>query len=792
MIRHGLRALMSHWWRNPWQLLTLLAGIALSTALWSGVQAINAEARASYAAASDVLGGAETSRVLRRDSGEISVQAYVELRRLGWQVSPLLEGELRVGATVFRVIGLEPMTFPGTVPALFASEDATQQGVLPEGGAVLVHPDDVSELQSLQVSLQADPGRPRGTILADISIAEDLLSGQGSIQRLVMAQEQPEGLAPLPADYRIAQVDIQADVTRLTQSFHLNLTAFGLLSFAVGVFIVYGAVGLAFEQRRAVFRTLRALGLSLRALTMMLAIELTAFALVAGAGGIALGYVIAAALLPDVAATLRGLYGAEVAGQLQVRAVWWLSGLLMAIGGTAVAAGAAFYKLWKMPPLSFNHPRAMALGASASGRALVLTALVLFSCALLLIIFGQGLFAGFALLACLLIGAAFCLPWSLEQGLRVAGEISSGPVTQWFWADSRQQLPGLSMALMALLLAMAANIGVSTMVSSFRATFTDYLDQRLASELYLSARDADQAAEILSFLETQASAVLPIQSVELRVNQMPAELYGIRDHATYRDHWPLLEADPQVWDRIAAGQGALISEQLSRRAGLTLHDSLPSGDTVVGVYSDYGNAIGQIIIGEDLFRERYPEAPLLRFGIRTHDPGSLAAEIRKEFDLDPEGLINQQDLKAFSLEVFERTFSVTAALNVLTLSVAALAMLISLLTLATMRLPQLAPVWALGLTRARLARLELVRAVVLAAMTGVLALPLGLALAWVLLAVVNVEAFGWRLPMFFFPIDYLQLGLLTLLAAFLAATWPALRLSRTDPQALLRVFSNDR
>ena len=38
-----LSVLASHWRRNPLQLLTLLLGLALATALWSGVQAINAE-----------------------------------------------------------------------------------------------------------------------------------------------------------------------------------------------------------------------------------------------------------------------------------------------------------------------------------------------------------------------------------------------------------------------------------------------------------------------------------------------------------------------------------------------------------------------------------------------------------------------------------------------------------------------------------------------------------------------------------------------------------------------------
>ena len=109
-----------------------------------------------------------------------------------------------------------------------------------------------------------------------------------------------------------------------------------------------------------------------------------------------------------------------------------------------------------------------------------------------------------------------------------------------------------------------------------------------------------------------------------------------------------------------------------------------------------------------------------------------------------------------------------------------------------MRLPQLAPVWALGLTRERLGRIELLRSLVLAALTFVLAIPVGLILAWVLLAVINVEAFGWRLPMMLFPLDWLWLGALSLLAAGLASLWPARRLASRPPADLIRVFANER
>ncbi|MEM7296145.1 MAG: FtsX-like permease family protein, partial [Pseudomonadota bacterium] len=148
--------------------------------------------------------------------------------------------------------------------------------------------------------------------------------------------------------------------------------------------------------------------------------------------------------------------------------------------------------------------------------------------------------------------------------------------------------------------------------------------------------------------------------------------------------------------------------------------------------------------------------------------------------------------KSLSLEIFERTFLVSGALNILTLGVASFALLASLLTLSAMRLPQIAPAWAMGLTQRQLGALELGRALCLAAMTWVLAVPLGLALAWALLAVVNVEAFGWRLPMFIFPSQWLMLALWAGAAAVLAAAWPAWKLASIAPARLTAVFANAR
>jgi len=796
MNRAAFQALLSHWRRNPLQLLPLVAGLALATALWSGVQAINAEARASYDAAAATLGEGQYDQLVSAAGGAIPDSRFTALRRAGWLASPVVEGRWKD----LRIVGLEPLTAPGGLGPVPVAEGQDLTGFL-SGSTVFAHPDAAEALAVAGLSVTLAPDIAPGTAIMDISLAQDLLGMQGQVSRFLLAPVQPASQAALgdvAPDLSLRPAEDTTDVARLTDSFHLNLTAFGLLSFAVGLFIVHSAVGLAFAQRQATVRTLRALGLPAGRLTVLMAAELALLALLGGAIGVALGYLIASALLPGVAATLQGLYGADVTGTLALRPVWWLSGLAIALAGTLAAAAGALWRLWRMPLLAGAQMHASHLAARRFARLQGLAAALLLAAALVLALRGTGLVAGFSLLGCLLIGAALALPLVLDRLLALAAYRARGVVVVWFWADTRHQLPGLSLALAALLLAMAANTGVSTMVSSFRLTFTGFLDQRLASELYVVARDEDEATRLLSWVTPQVDAVLPLLSVEQQIAGLPGDVFAARDHATYRDNWRFLAAVPDVWDRLAAGNGVLVNEQGARRSNLALGDEITLAGTlrlpVIGIYGDYGNPVAQAILGETTFRATWPEVTALRFGLRLPPDrvDALQADLRDDFGLDEGAIIDQAAIKDFSMDVFERTFLVTGALNLLTLAVAAFAMLMSLLTLAAMRLPQLAPVWALGLTRASIARLELLRALLLAALTAVLALPLGLALAWVLLAIVNVEAFGWRLPMYLFPADWLRLGLFALLAAMVAAAWPARQLARMPPTDLLRVFAHER
>ncbi|MEY9999627.1 ABC transporter permease [Sinorhizobium fredii] len=795
-------ALLSHWRRRPLQLGALMLGLALATALWSGVQAVNAEARASYARAAAVLDQNGLAHLVSPHGSSIPQSAFVRLRRAGWNVSPVLEGEYRFGATRLRVIGIEPLTMPAETRTVDLANAGDLLSFISPPGTMVVSPETAEKIRGqTDLALRVSDRMPDGAAFVDIGLAERLLRRDGELTRIVIAENQRPGLEPLgtlaPA-LSVREPTAQSDIEHLTESFHLNLTAFGFLAFAVGLFIVYSTIGLAFEQRRPTFRTLRCLGVSLSALAVLLLAELVLFALAAGAAGVIVGYLVASLLLPGVAATLEGLYGASVPGTLSLRPEWWLSGFAIAVAGTLVSSTQSLVRLMRVPLLAAAQPQTWGRSSQTGRRFQVLAAAALLGLSGALILWADGLQAGFGVLGCLLLGASLLLPAVLSGFLTLMQRASSGALVTWFWADARQQLPGLSLALMALLLALSANVGVGTMVSSFRLTFVGWLDQRLAAELYVAARNEPEAERLRAWLATKVESVLPISSVDTEIRGQPMQIYGVSDDPTYREHWPLIVGLPDVWDRVASGEGVLVNEQFWRRERLRIGDQLDLASdwksTVVGVYSDYGNPKGQVIAGVNALTSRYPQVSRLRYGLRVQPDQvqDLRSRLSDEFGLPPDNIVDQAALKEQSRRIFDRTFLVTGALNIFTLGVAALAMFLSLLTLSEMRLPQLAPVWAMGVTRRDLALLEILRTLVLWLATFMTALPLGLALAWVLLAVVNVEAFGWRVPMHIFPYEWVRLGLVALAAAVVSMFIPLRRLAGLAPSELLKVFANER
>lgn len=838
MARTALITLLSHYRRHPGQLAMLLVGLWVASALWSGVQAINASARDSYARAEALL-SPRLERLERRDGAPLGYADFTTLRRAGLPVSPLIEGtiELNDGQRL-NVLGIEPLSLPaGGIGEDRRTGNGGEDGANPLG--LLQPPGQTRLAPETLATLNFSPGErpitaggerlpplvidaqlPPGTLLVDIARAAELLERGPRIDTLLLAPGTP---AALPAAYRRTPAAQGLSPGQLTESFHLNLTAMGLLALVVGLLIVHAALGLALEQRLGLLRTLRALGVPGRTLVALLATELVLLGLAGTLPGILAGLWLANILLPDVAASLEALFSASVGASLSLPWHFWAGSLAITLGGLATAGLGMLWRTARLDILALGH----ALPSHADSRRRHRHQAGL---AALAGVFALGLWAwpapsgtpsliaGFAMVALALAGSALALPVLLGaalEGLKrcLGGNSPRIALIHWALADLQLQLPRLQLAMMALLLALATNLGVAGMVGGFRLTFLDWLDQRLVADLYLrpppaaydSWRDwLETRPEIATLLERRETDTRLIGAE----GERPVALQGISPDPALTASWPLLatlnDDRAAAWQSLREG-AALINEQLAIATGLAPGDMLtlasPSGPfttQVAGIYPDYGNPRGEVTLTVDRLSQRFAAKPgsmglVLTPGLAAADEAALRQRLTRPLPAAGEApapsLIDQRSLHRQARQVFERTFAVTRALTGLTLGVAALALFNGLLAQARERRARLAPLWALGLGRTTLLGVTLAQLGGLALATALLALPLGVALNWALVAEINVAAFGWRLPLHVFPAAWVQALGLAVLVALLAAALPAWRLWRAPPRQLLEEFS---
>lgn len=816
------RTLFSHWRRHKIQAVTLIVGLATATALWTAVQALNSHARSSYAAAASTVSGASRPSLVNSEGGSIEQKAFADLRRAGIAVTPIVEGRVLHKGTVIELTGIDPLT--NQTGGINQMDQSILSSTL-NGEALLTFIQPPGVLYSstgtespLREYLSDMPPQSRpgvvtqenimgGAAIGDITTIQRLLRQEGTLTKFLLPAGSGLQTSDLPAPWnrqlKFEEPPQQVDLQGLTDSFHLNLTAFGLLCFLVGLFIVYSAIGLAIEDRLSSIRTLRICGVSKRRLLGLMVFEMTSLAVIAGTVGVVLGYLIASLLLPDIAASLRGLYGARISGSLSLDVTWWLGGIAISILGVLAASFGGFFRVSKMSLLESKGSDAWRAKQHRTITIMATLALIFLILALILYGFGAGLMAAFGVMAGILLAAAFLLPLIVRTFLAVGSSIATTPLGQWFWADARQQLSGLSLALMALLLALGTNIGVSGMVSGFRSTFDAFLEERLSADLYVLATSKEQGRAITSWAEsnTQIDALLPITSATSRFGDQAINVVGFEDHTSHRDTWTFLQATPDVWSQAVAGNAVLVNEQLARRADKWVGGAIsletantaqePVAYTVAGVYSDYGNPRSEVRMTNAALLQNWPDAEQRRFAVITQATGQVRADIIAEFDLPGSQIIDQTALKTFSRGIFEKTFTVSDALSGLTLGVAAIAMFTSLLTLSGSRIAGVAPLWAMGVPRQTLAFYDLMKTLLLSFLTAIAAIPLGVAITWCLVAVINVEAFGWRLPLQLFPAQWLIVGILGLLSALVAAIYPTLKLRKTPPALLSKVFASD-
>lgn len=831
--------------RHPWLMGLSVLGIALGVAVVVSIDLANTSASRAFQLSAETVTGAATHQVVGV-TGTLDEEVYRTLRTAGMRPSaPVLEGyaSLQRGDRTFRVVGIDPLadapfrpyfatgpsgtldlgTFMTQDAALMAASTAKALGLQP-GDTLRVAVEGTAHRVRLAGLIEPQTERTRravaNVLVVDVSTAQTLFEMPGELSRIDLIAPSgateaqtlltrvrglvPEGARLQPSGTRTETMQ------QMTQAFDLNLTALSLLALIVGAFLIYNTMTFSVVQRRDLIGRLRALGVT-RGQVFRLVLGEAAFLGVLGTGlGIVLGIVMASGLVQLLSRTINDLYFVVQVRELSITTWMLAKGTLLGLGTTLVAALPPAREATTAPVSTVlrrstqeSDVRAMAPRLAVAGVGVAMLGIAL------LVLTERSLWAGYGALLCVLVAAALVTPFAVVQLAtavrplmgRVAGVLgrmaARGVVTT---------LSRTGVALAALMIAVAATVGVGIMIDSFRGTVADWLQQSLQADVYVqppspvmrrSTATLDSAVvHRLRGLDGVAGAY-SIRRVQVRTNGEPTELVAVEPGPETADVYRFKSGNARaIWDVLRDTAAVIVSEPYSYRRDVGVGDTVrlptdrgPRPFPIEGVYYDYGSELGTVMMSRSTYNRFYDDrkvSGLAFYAADAQDVDALITEMRAAVTGLQDVLIrSNRALRETSLQVFDRTFTITTVLRLLAIVVAFVGILAALMALALEQRRELGVLRATGMTPPQVGGYVTLQTGLMGLIAGVLSLPLGTVLAYVLVFVINKRSFGWTLQ-FAVPLDVLaEAFFLAVGAALLAGLYPAWKMAQTVPTRTL-------
>lgn len=657
-------------------------------------------------------------------------------------------------------------------------------------------------------------------LITDIATAQELLRMQGRLSRIDLSLPKGEpgetllakiqALLPPGAEVRSAAAHSQS-IAQMTRAFRLNLTALSLLALIVGMFLIYNTMTFSVVQRRSLIGTLRILGVSRKEVCILILTEALLIGLIATTAGILLGIVLAHGLVRLVTQTITDLYFVLTVRELTVSGFGLLKGLGLGIGATVVAALApAVEATTTQPRAALNR----SILETQSQRAVPWAAfggIGLLACGGgLLLLPTRDLIVSFGALFIIFLGCVLLTPVTvvgLLHGVQLLLGTRVGILGRLCVRSVVASLSRTAVAIAALMVAVSVTVGVGIMIESFRQTVAYWLEGALQADIYISppslvSRWNEETLD--PALVTRFSSAPGVDGVNTyrRVSvisptgrvQLVALGLDARQHASYR----FIQGEPEaVWPAFEEQHAVIVSEPYAYHHDVQVGGVVPlrtdrgqHAFRVAGIFADYGSDQGLVMLSRQTYEQFWDDRGVSSLGLYVSSGQELEtviASLRRLVGPDQEIMIgSNRALREASLAIFDRTFTITSVLHLLTTGVAFVGVLSALMALQLERERELGVLRATGFTPRQVWGLVTAQTGLMGLVAGLLALPVGMLLAAVLVFVINRRSFGWTLQLEIVPGLLAQAVLLAVLAALLAGLYPACKMARTSPAVALR------
>jgi putative ABC transport system permease protein len=167
---------------------------------------------------------------------------------------------------------------------------------------------------------------------------------------------------------------------------------------------------------------------------------------------------------------------------------------------------------------------------------------------------------------------------------------------------------------------------------------------------------------------------------------------------------------------------------------------------IAGVFADYGNERGTLLIGRAQFARWWGNELITTLTLKLRpgvDSETVRARLRKGH---PElSIFTNRTLREQAIRIFQETFAITYALEIIGVAVAVTGLGLTLASIFLQRRGDLATLRALGWTPGEIARAAAIEGLLLSIVGLVAGLALSLILGALLVFVINKQTFGWTL-----------------------------------------------
>lgn len=826
----------------------MVLGIALGVAVVVSIDLANASAQRAFDLSAESVAGKATHQIVAGPGG-LDESIYTRLRTAGITapLTPIISefvSSPQMGNRPFQLLGIDPFSdapFQNYLEGPGGPPLNQLTGFLSQPGAVLIS-HDLAERYGLSLGshLTLDVGGRSspalvvglltpadnltrqtldGLILTDISTAQELTGRLGRLDRIDVILPSGDSLQAraiqslLPAGYRLVPSAMRSGtVDQMTAAFRTNLTALSLLALVVGLFLIYNTMTFSVVQRRSLFGTLRCLGVTRKEIFAIVFMEALMVGVLGSTLGVVLGLWMGRATVHAIIQTINDLYFATTVNATSVPTASLVKGALVGVLATLLTTIPPAWEASTVPPFT-------ALNRSGLERKTRRSFVWISFGGIVMLIVGVGIFMvpagnlwfGFSGTLAVILGFAMLTASGLAIIMRMIAPVTShifGVVGRLAPRSVVHSLSRTAVAVAALMVAVAVSAGVGLMIASFRYTVIAWLSQTLQGDIYISAPafTAARPGPPIDANVVQAVKRWPgVAEVDLQRSAMVDSPIGpVQVTATDNTHIAAERlfvhrmGDPaQVGSQMEKG-GVLVSEPLANRLNLPqsggmIHLYTDEGEhsfPVVGIYYDYSSNEGILMMAMDVYHHFWKDNAVTAIALRLAPGVSVEATTRalQESLARKQSVIIRanQSLRNDVLAVFDRTFAITGALQVLATIVAFIGVLSALMTLQLEKQRDAGILRAVGLTARQLWGLVMLESGLMGATAGLLAVPTGYALCLILVYIINRRSFGWTLQLSLTPEPFLQAFGVALAAALLAGILPAFRFSRQQIAETIR------